>query len=167
MKVYVRKGTAADVEAVTALWRSLVGSEGCTWDEEYPGREEAAGDAESGELYVLCREDEAGESEIIGAMTAGDADDLWEYDFWSMEIKRHCCCSRLGISAAYQNQGMAQFMFSEVEKDVVLRGYDGIGFLVSPANPKALAVYNKMNYVKIGACWHYDQDWFCYEKKLI
>lgn len=166
MSLYVRKGTAADVPAVAALWRSLVGTEGCTWDEEYPGTEQAAGDAERGELYVLCQEEE-GEEEIIGAMAAGEEDELWDYDFWSMEIKRHCGCSRLGIASAYQGQGLAGFLFSEVEKDVVLRGYDGIGFLVSPANPKALSVYHKMNYVKVGECWRYDQDWYCYEKKLI
>ena len=163
MDVYVRKGTADDVSAVTAIWRSLVGTEGCTWDEEYPGAEEAAEDAERGELYVLCRDN----GEIIGAMAAGEEDELWEYDFWSKDIRRHCCCSRLGISAKYQNRGLAGFLFSEVEKDILERGYDGIGFLVSPQNPKALAVYHKMNYVKAGKCVHYEQDWFCYEKKLI
>lgn len=162
MDFYVRKGTADDVSAVASLWRSLVGTEGCAWDDEYPGREEAEGDAERGELYVLCTEN----GEIAGAMTAGDADDLWDYDFWNRDIRRHCCCSRLGIASVYQNLGLAGFMFSEVEKDILKRGYDGVGFLVSPQNPKALAVYNKMNYVKVGECVHYEMDWYCYEKKL-
>ena len=162
MSFYVRRGTAEDVLAVVNLWQSLVGSEGCTWDEEYPGIEEAEGDAQRGELYVLCNVD----GEIIGAMTAGEEDELWEYDFWSRDIKRHCCCSRLGISPEYQNCGLAGYMFSEVEKDIARREYDGIGFLVSPQNLKALSVYHKLNYVKVGECVHYELDWFCYEKKL-
>ena len=162
MDYYVRKGTAEDVPAVAALWQSLVGTEGCTWDDEYPGEEQAAGDAERGELYVLC----SGDGEIIGAMTAGGEDELWEYDFWSRDILRHCGCSRLGISAKYQNRGLAGVLFSEVEKDILRRGYDGIGFLVSPHNPKALAVYHRLNYVKVGECVHYELDWLCYEKKL-
>lgn len=162
MNFHVRKGTLDDVPAVTALWRSLVGTEGCTWDEEYPGKEEAEEDAACGDLYVLC----TSEGEIIGAMAAGDENELWNYDFWSGDIKKHCGCSRLGIAAVYQNRGLAGFMFSEVEKDVFWRGYDGIGLLVSPQNLKALSVYDKMDYVKIGECVLYEQDWFCYEKKL-
>lgn len=162
MNLFVRRGTAADVPAVTALWQSLVGSEGCTWDEEYPGKEEAEEDAVQGALYVLSTD----EGEIIGAMAAGADSELWQYEFWSRDIQRHCGCARLGISKAYQNRGLAEFLFSEVEKDVLVRGYDGIGFLVSPNNPKALAVYAKMNYDKVGQCVLYEQDWFCYEKKL-
>ena len=162
MNCYVRKATSDDAPAAASLWRSLVGTPGCTWDEEYPGLEEAEDDAACGNLYVLC----TSEGNIIGAMTAGDEEELWNYDFWSRDIRRHCGCSRLGIAAEYQNQGLAGFLFWEVEKDVLKRGYDGIGFLVSPHNPKALSVYNKMNYVNVGACVLYEQDWYCYEKKL-
>ena len=160
--VYVRKGTLEDVPAVTALWRSLVGTEGCAWDEYYPGEVQARDDVEQGWLYVLCKDD----GEIIGAMASGDADELWEYDFWNPEIKHRCCFSRLGIAAEYQFRGFAKFMISEAERDAVRRGYDGVGFLVSPTNQKALNAYRKMNYDKVGECTHYEEDWFCYEKKL-
>ena len=162
MNLFIRRATESDVSAVAALWRSLVGTDGCTWDEEYPGIEEAQEDAAHGDLYVLCTD----ENKIIGAMAAGEDSELCQYDFWSDDINRHCFCSRLGIAAAYQNRGLAGFRFSEVEKDVFKRGYDGIGFLVSPENLKALSVYDKLDYVKVGECALYEQDWFCYEKKL-
>lgn len=167
MKTIVRKGTAADVEAVTVLWRSLVGTEGCMWDEEYPGEEEAVRDVEEGALYVLCEVGETGEEgEIVGAMSAGDDEEIWKFSFWSTDIKQHCCCARLGIAAKYQGQGLAQVLFSQVEKDVLKRGYDGIGFLVSPQNPAALAVYDRMGYRKVGEARLFEQDWYCYEKTL-
>jgi ribosomal protein S18 acetylase RimI-like enzyme len=104
--------------------------------------------------------------EVAERISSWKASELWQYDFWSRDIKRHCGCARLGIAKAYQKRGLAEFLFSEVEKDVLARGYDGIGFLVSPNNPKALAVYARMNYDKVGQCVLYEQDWFCYEKKL-
>ena len=165
MKVCVRKGTAADVKEVAALWQSLVGTVGYMWDEEYPGETDAMRDVEEGALYVLCEDGEDGE--IIGAMSAGDDDALWSLGFWSLDIKRHCGCSRLGIAAKYQGRGLAKYLFSHVEKDVLQRGYDGIGFLVSPHNPAALAVYDKMGYMKIGETWMYEQDFYCYEKNLV
>lgn len=165
MNLYVRKGTAEDVSAVAALWKSLVGTPGCMWDEEYPGEEDARRDVDECALYVLCKDGEDGE--IIGAMSAGDDYDLWTLGFWSMDIKRHAGCSRLGIAAKYQGQGLAKVLFSQVEQDLLKRGYDGVGFLVSPHNPAALAVYNKMGYVKIGETWMYEQDFYCYEKNLV
>ena len=162
MNVTVRKGTAKDVASVTALWRSLVGTAYRKWDEEYPGEEEASRDAAAGDLYVLCLEN----GEIIGAMSAGDEEELWKAALWSREIKRHCCCSRLGISVKYQNLGLAERLFSAVEQDVRKRGYDGIGFLVSPDHEAALALYHKMNYIQVGEASFYELDWLCYEKKL-
>jgi ribosomal protein S18 acetylase RimI-like enzyme len=162
MNVCVRKGTAADVPAVGALWQSLVGTPGCTWDEEYPCEADALRDVEEGSLYVLCTED----GEIIGAMAAAVDEELWIFDFWSSDIKSHCGCARLGIAPGFHNQGLAKILFSAVETDVVQRGFDGIGFLVSPNNPAALKVYNQMGYVKVGEAWMYDQDWHCYEKNL-
>ncbi len=79
MNLFIRRATESDVSAAAALWRSLVGTDGCTWDEEYPGKEEAQEDEAHGDLYVLCTDD----NKIIGAMTAGEDSELWQYDFWS------------------------------------------------------------------------------------
>lgn len=160
--ISVRKAAAEDVPHVASLWRSLVGSEGCTWDEGYPGVEEAASDVEKGELYVLCGE----EGEIIGAMCAGEDEELWDYEFWDKAIKNRCCCARLGIAKKYQNMGLAKELFRAVERDVRKKGFDGIGFLVSPGNARALAAYEKLGYKSVGECSMFEQDWYCYEKKL-
>ncbi|MEI3152080.1 MAG: hypothetical protein V8S82_00130 [Eubacteriales bacterium] len=36
-----------------ALYRSVLVTEGCTWDEDYPSEREAKGDLSSGGLYVF------------------------------------------------------------------------------------------------------------------
>ena len=171
MKMFVRKGTMADIASVEKLWQSLVGTPGCMWDEEYPAASDARRDVEEGALYVLCLADENADKEeterIIGAMAAGDDDELWSLSCWDRGIHRRCGCARLGIAADFQGRGLAETLFSYVEQDVIQRGFDGIGFLVSPYNPAALAVYHKMNYKKVGETWRYEQDFYCYEKKLL
>lgn len=53
MSAIFRKATVTDIPAVLALYRSVLGTEGCTWDEDYPSETEAEGDLSSGGLYVF------------------------------------------------------------------------------------------------------------------
>lgn len=53
MSTAFRKATDGDLPAVLALYRSVLGTEGCTWDEDYPSEREAKGDLSSGGLYVF------------------------------------------------------------------------------------------------------------------
>ena len=82
-------------------------------------------------------------------------------------IKEPCDLARIAVKTKYQNKGIAKYLISYIEKQVIKRGFDGIHFLVSKTNPHAKAVYDKMNYICCGECKMYDKDWYCYEKKLI
>ena len=75
--------------------------------------------------------------------------------------------ARIGVLKEYQGKGIAKILVKYIEQDILKRGFDGIHFLVSKTNPKALAVYNKLEYKKCGETVMYDIDWFCYEKKIM
>ena len=59
-----RKADASDAKTVLALYRAVIGTPFCVWDESYPGETEIQGDLAAGTLYVLARD-----SEVIGAIS--------------------------------------------------------------------------------------------------
>lgn len=147
-------------EAVLALYHSLIGTDGCTWDLAYPHREDIRRDVEQRSLYILL---EGGE--LLGAAAAGRDDELDGLDCFDQEVKAPCVLARLAVKAERQNQGIAKYLIRHIEAQAPARGFDGIRLLVSQTNPHAKAVYDGMGYACQGACAMYGRAWYCYEKK--
>ncbi len=59
-----RKAQMGEGEHIAALYKAVIGTPFCTWDESYPGATEIMGDLSAGSLYVL-EEDQ----ELIGAIS--------------------------------------------------------------------------------------------------
>lgn len=53
-----------------------------------------------------------------------------------------------------------------IERNVVKRGFDEIHFLVSKTNLYAIAIYDKLGYMSCDECRMYENDWYCYHKRL-
>ena len=70
----------ADAGEVLALYRSLIGTPGATWNEYYPGPEDVAADIARGSLWCLRGED----GTLWGAASAGEDDaDIRALDCWT------------------------------------------------------------------------------------
>lgn len=77
-----RKGRREEAEKILELYQSVIGSEFCTWNEFYPGREEIDADMSCGNLYVLTEEKNPGdggaygEERIVGAASIVSENEL-------------------------------------------------------------------------------------------
>lgn len=158
----IRKARVEDISEIMCLYHSLIGTNGCTWSEDYPTLYDVESDLAKSSLYVLCDEN----NKILGVAAAGEDTELEHLKCWSRDIKRVCDLARIGVRCEYQGEGLGEMLVRYIEKDVVKRDFDGIHFLVSKTNPSALALYDKLNYSNVGEAYIYDVNWYCYEKKL-
>lgn len=161
MNLEIKKATMNNVNDIITIYQSLIGYPGCTWSEEYPTKEDVENDIKKKSLYVVYDK-----KMIIAVATAGKDDELEHLECWNREIKFPCDLARIGVVKEYQNKGIAKGLVRYIEKDVKNRGFDGIHFLVSKTNPRALAVYDKLQYHCCGETIMYDIEWYCYEKNL-
>lgn len=157
------KAKKEDAEEVLKIYKSLVGTKGCLWDEYYPAIEDVEEDIKKDGLYIVLDN-----KKIIAAAYAGKDEELEKLTCWDKEIKNPCGLSRLGVLKECQSKGIAKKLLTYVEKDALNRGYDGICFIVGKTNFSAVGLYNRMNYICCGETKDdfLNIDWLCYEKKL-
>ena len=154
---------AEDQGAVLALYRSLLGTPGCAWSEEYPDGELVARDIARGSLYCMWGED----GTLWGAASAGeDDDDVSPLPFWEPGTQRSCELSRVGIRRDLQGRGLAGALVRHILEDAPRKGFDTIRLLVSRENPAAMAVYQKLGVVTKGTAMMYGVNWLCQERPL-
>lgn len=156
----ITPATGADADAIMALYRSMIGSPGCTWNEYYPTPDLLARDLADGNVYVMRGEDSA----IIATITIDQDEAVDRLPCWSLSAGRSRELARLCVRADYQNRGIARRMLCFGMDELKKRGYSGTHFLVSPHNPQALASYDKLGFTKVGTTEMFHQAWYCYEK---
>ncbi len=153
--------SADATEEAIALYNSLKGLPGCTWDEGYPNREIIEADIASGALFGAFDVDE-----LIAVGVALPDEELTQLDCWQIAGEKPCVLSRIGVKISRQGQGLAGQMVRYMEEEMRLKGFDVARMLVSPANEKALAAYRGCGYQQCSGTRMYDEDWLCFEKKL-
>ncbi len=158
----IEAAAAADAGAVMVLYRSQIGTPGCTWDEHYPTPALLARDIAAGNAYVM--RDEAG---VVVATIAIDQDEeVDSLPCWSGKRGEYRELARLCVKRELQGRGIARQMLSFGMEELRRRGCLGVHFLVSPDNPKALASYRVFGFENLGTAQLYGQSWFCYEKRF-
>lgn len=161
MEYTIKLATEKNAEVILKLYHSLIGKDGCTWDFDYPSKVVVDNDINNESLYIVMDNET-----IIGAASAGNHGELEGIDCYSKDMKNPYDLSRLAVKTEYQNRGIAKYLIGHIEKQVFRRGGDGVRLLVDKTNSHAKAVYDKMNYLCCGDCTMYDNDWYCFEKKL-
>ena len=76
------QATIDDKPYIMALYTEAIGSEGCTWNEDYPSEETMDSDLARGDAYVW--KDETGE--LLGAISIDDDHVVEELPCWSGEL---------------------------------------------------------------------------------
>lgn len=148
-----------DEQAILDFYHSFIGSEGCTWNEWYPAMEHVRMDMEKKNLFIIK------DAEGIVATISIDSDDQVDaLENWTIANSKEA--ARLAVRKDMQGKGIARDMLTLLMKELKKRGYEGIHFLVSPENPAALASYRKLDFENRGLVHMYEQNWFCYEKRI-
>ncbi|MCC8074322.1 MAG: GNAT family N-acetyltransferase [Clostridiales bacterium] len=156
------KASFNDLTAVLALYRSLIGTEGCAWNEFYPSEDDVRQDISQGGLYLLRTD----RGEIIAACALGPDPELDEVDGWDSSVKHPMGLMRMAVRKDCQHRGLAGSLLAQVERDATRQGVDSIRLLAAQTNPPAIALYERAMYRRTGTARMYGLDWFCYEKLL-
>ena len=79
-KMLFRKAEMCEAETVMGLYKAVIGTPFCPWNESYPGEIEIAEDLQAGTLYVL-EEDR----EIIGAISIVPENEYDDFECWTVK----------------------------------------------------------------------------------
>ncbi len=155
-----RPAQSADAEAVLSLYKSLLGSPFCVWNEAYPGEEEIKHDIETENLYVL--EDEG---HIIGAVSAVPENELDGFSCWHCK-SAHRELARVAVARDRQGMGLAARMVNEAEAILRAQGCQAIHLSVAKGNIPAYKTYLKTGFAVVGEAALYGGQYFLMEKRL-
>lgn len=151
-----------DGAAVLALYRSLLGTPGTTWNEYYPGPEEVTADTARGSLWCAWGED----GSLLAAASLGDDDpDIRDLSCWAPAAKS-CELSRVGVRRDLHGQGMGEAFTRRLLEEAKAQGRDTVRLLVSRDNPAAARLYQKLGFQTCGETRMYQVDWLCQELPL-
>jgi len=144
-----------DIPEIVRIYKSLVGTPGCTWVESYPSGKTAENDIAHNALYIL-----RSGGRIIAVASIGDFDEPGDLH-WAPE--NPCELARIGVVPSMQNQGVGTMILENVIAVAKEKGFDGIRMLVSKMNPVALALYDKNGFERCGETRMFDIDFYCYQ----
>lgn len=151
-----------DGAAVLALYRSLLGTPGTTWNEYYPGPEEVTADTARGSLWCAWGED----GSLLAAASLGDDDpDIRDLSCWAPAAKS-CELSRVGVRRDLHGQGMGEAFTRRLLEEAKAQGRETVRLLVSRDNPAAARLYQKLGFQTCGETRMYQVDWLCQELPL-
>ena len=94
----IRLAENADKADVMSLYRSLVGTEGLTWSEDYPTMDDVERDIAAKSLYIAVLD-----GRIIAAAGAGEDSEVSDIS----SLENPCCLYRVGVSRDFQRRGIA------------------------------------------------------------
>jgi ribosomal protein S18 acetylase RimI-like enzyme len=133
------------------------------WDDIYPNETHLDEDAKNGSLYVawkcgLC----------IGAVSFNEKqEDAYQQIQWCGN-EPALVVHRLCVDPAFQGQGIAKQIMSYGEKIAMERGYASIRLDAYSGNPRAVGLYERLGYQKVGSVTFPRRHlpFFCFEKIL-
>lgn len=157
-----RKADINDIDGIMVMVKRIIKCPGTVWDEEYPTKpffEETLG---YDGLYVA--EDEG---RIIATMGIQPASSIFErLPCWS-SAEKPCEGCRLGIDPDYQGRHLSIPFQKYCLDDAAERfGYDSFRFTVAKSNRRAIDVYERFGYRRVGETNWIDIEWYCYECRL-
>ena len=155
-----RKADASDAKTVLALYRAVIGTPFCVWDESYPGETEIQGDLAAGTLYVLARD-----SEVIGAISIVPENETDNLDCWKVrENAREF--ARVAVRPDCQQQGLSFYLVDGVIRELKEQHTAAIHIAVAKSNIPAQKLYRKMGFDFCGEADLYGNHYFLCEMIL-
>ena len=143
------KASPSDAQEILGLYRSLVGTDGCTWSEEYPNTETIAFDLQQDALY--CLRGAKGIAAVASFGAFGELNDLP----WPVALRNPCELARIGVRPALQRRGLAAQLLQHGISHAKEKGFDGIRLLVGCGNPAAQRLYQANGFLRYGTIYRY------------
>ncbi len=153
---------AADLDAVLAIVRSVVGTKYSHWDEEYPSEELLAGDIARGELYIL-RED--GRPTGVISILAEVGDNIVEFP-WPEPLENTCLLARFAIIPEAQGRGLAAKVMHYAAETAREKGFSVARLFTNEDNPITNHIYQKLGYRTCGRATLWEEEYVGYDLKL-
>lgn len=151
----------ADADEIAAMYTSLIGFPGCTWNSEYPTPEHVRKDIENASLYRL---EDMGRT--VAAAYLGDFEEIERPDCLDKDFKNLGEIARVGVLREFHRKGYAEQLLRHLLEEAPKRGYDGVMLLVGRENAAAMALYEKIGFENRGAVRLYETDWYCMQRRV-
>ena len=159
-RMVFRKAEKREAEDILALYRAVVGTPFCTWNEWYPGETEIAEDLASGSLYVL-EEDR----EKIGAISIVPQNEMDDFDCWKIrENAREF--ARVVIRPDHQQKGLSFCLVENIIRELQKQDAAAIHIAVAKENIPAQKLYKKTGFCFCGEADMYGHSFFLCERIL-
>lgn len=151
----------ADADEIAAMYTSLIGFPGCTWNSEYPTLEHVRKDIQNSSLYRL---EEMGRT--VAAAYLGDFEELERPECLDKDFSKLGEIARVGVLREFHRKGYAEQILRYLLEEAPKRGYDGVMLLVGRDNAAAKALYEKLGFENRGEVRLYETDWFCMQIRV-
>lgn len=151
----------ADADEIAAMYTSLIGFPGCTWDSDYPTLEHVRKDIKNASLYRL---EDMGRT--VAAAYLGEFEEIERPDCLDKDFKNLGEIARVGVLREFHRKGYAEQLLRHLLEEAPKRGYDGIALLVGRENEAAIALYEKLGFENRGELTLYETDWYCMQYRV-
>ncbi len=159
--IKLEKAVVQDVSAVARFYKTIIGREGCTWNEQYPTKTNAEYDCSNGNLYVV--KDNTGV--IIGAVSIVTENELDNIQAWKVKTN-HKELARIAISEEYMGKGYAAEMLRQLFDELKNSGCAAVHILAAVDNSSANHLYDSFGFSYLGKCLKYGHEFYIREKEL-
>lgn len=154
-----RKAEHNDLKKVMDLYESVKGTEFCTWNEYYPQSADADYDFETGNLYVMTKN-----NMVIGAISIVPDNELDNLNVWQINDDTVHEIARVVVNSDYQGNGIAYEMVKSIICHLKNNGCHAIHLSVADINIPALKTYKKSGFKIVGEADMYNSHYFLCEK---
>ena len=160
LKEKLNAATREDLPQILKLYRSVVGTKGCTWDAFYPNEATLLEDFEAGQLFVLWKDEQ-----MLGAGSIVLENELDDLAHWAFPEKAREL-ARIVIAPKFQNCGYGRLLVQKLCDRLAQTGCRAVHLLVAQENTFAQRMYQTIGFQNRGTCHRYEIDFFVYEKEL-
>ena len=156
-----RNATEADRAAVTALYKSVIGTPFCAWDESYPGESDTDADLRDNGLFVLTEN-----AAVIGALSLLKKGELLGFPEWNSPDADAAEICRIVVAQTHRGRGLARYMITEIEKQLRNGGKRYMRLSAHVGNTPALRNYGQLGFSVCGRRRLYGGEYFLLQKEL-
>lgn len=153
-----RKANNYDAPGVLALYKSVLGSQYCVWDDNYPDESDVEADLANENLFVLCDK-----GEIIGAVSIEQIDDINHLDCWKIHDNT-AEFARVAINPKRQGEGLSKILIEGIIEELKSRDIAAIHIAVAKVNLPAQKLYRGFDFNFCGEAFIFGHDYYLCEK---
>lgn len=160
-----RQAEPNEADIVLALYRSVLGTPFCVWNEYYPDASDVRNDLMHDDLFVLTEDGDC-EDVVIGAISIVPENETDGLADWSGGGDESAEFARVVIRPDRQGKGLASLLVSGIESELRARGIRYARLLVEVRHLPAYGTYMKCGYRVVGECDAYGHHYYACEKLL-